>query len=917
MASQKGKSAVEKQLTEAKTIEATLKTTKSDADASKLIYKLCEIFHDVILADCNAALRKDVPGRLWYSCFYRRITDIRTRIVKDKSRLKKRKASGGDVEDLKQRLKNNEEGLKKFIQEALTFYKYIVDELEGLLMPASTQTQMSQSQHSQSQSQSQLQSQYVGNSPSKSSVRHGLVPTIHKLYIHVGDLHRYDEKYSQAEKAYTKASMLAPGKGNPYNQLGVVAQLKESGSGSQPLPAVAFYWYCRSLTATNGAFETSDGNVKRLFQTNEKWLDTHGHSFEGDLKNVLVGPDKEEAKRIKSLASRIVLSRFVKLHGCFYKNAPNEELADNLTNQIGEILEVNPFGDALLIKMVAMSAFSVWRSLEEKATNINIGVQSYSLILRLGEQFCSYLKNILEKAKSKLEKGGKSYNIRLLGPLLLLCEFISDGQKRDIFGNIDSDVLRRDINKFWSGVASVATMISTSSHLSQYSEVEESCDSDDDEDLLPEDMKPLSRGCIPFVFLDEESNAQTEQQTYVSPECAMDALGLSITQTQSQLSQKSKKSVASQKSNIRAEFETRLKLSRFNAFILHHIEIGDLSKDDANVIKASHDAMVDDFASTNINETLISADFGQMSQGNFSPEQDKKSDDKSGDVLMYKESGYGKPALLVPSAFLLGEEAEMKDDGSDLLKLSAMIDVNSRPKREMAKTNSRGDLLNPSTILHQIARNDTMPPDAVMEESKGDAHVTASSNILPPMSPQVNPILENAPVRPPPGFQSSGPPPVLPPAPYSASPHPAPMLPMDSYAVLHNNQGNMQMPQASPFQSSMAPPGFQSNQMSSPVPQTRNPFAQPTYPNGLHQQSRFSQSFGMNGMAGANNHLSSGNTLLPSFLQPPPTSLEQNGNIDLDSDQHDRFGLRSLGIFSDESSYTKPLPETRNPFAFD
>jgi len=185
------------------------------------------------------------------------------------------------------------------------------------------------------------------------------------------------------------------------------------------------------------------------------------------------------------------------------------------------------------------------------------------------------------------------------------------------------------------------------------------------------------------------------------------------------------------------------------------------------------------------------------------------------------------------------------------------------------------------------------------------------------MSPQVNPILENAPVRPPPGFQSSGPPPVLPPAPYSASPHPAPMLPMDSYAVLHNNQGNMQMPQASPFQSSMAPPGFQSNQMSSPVPQTRNPFAQPTYPNGLHQQSRFSQSFGMNGMAGANNHLSSGNTLLPSFLQPPQTSLEQNGNIDLDSDQHDRFGLRSLGIFSDESSYTKPLPETRNPFAFD
>lgn len=78
----------------------------------------------------------------------------------------------------------------------------------------------------------------------------GQIPILHRMYIYLGDLNRYSIAFTQAESSYLKASCLVPCKGNPYNQLAVVAQLKDP-TGTHPLPAIALYWYCRSLLAVH------------------------------------------------------------------------------------------------------------------------------------------------------------------------------------------------------------------------------------------------------------------------------------------------------------------------------------------------------------------------------------------------------------------------------------------------------------------------------------------------------------------------------------------------------------------------------------------------------------------------------------------------------------------------------------------
>ncbi len=928
------KMSLENQLAEATKIESALKTVKSEAESSKLRFKLCEIFHDIILEDCTTALRKDIPGRLWYSCFYKRIGEMRSRIVKDKARLKKRKANGEDSEEHHKRLANSEEGLKTFLGESLTFYKYFLDELQGMIMPPSSQTQISQFLPSQSQARSQSSqfSQSSTVSVSKSAQKN-VVPTIHKLYIHKGDLHRYEGNFSLAEKAYLNASSLAPGKGNPYNQLGVVAQLKEAAPGGHPLPAVAFYWYCRSLAATDGAFETSDGNVKRLFVANEKWLDSHGGNFQGSLRGSLEGSDKDQAKQIKSVASRIVLSRFVKFHGLLYQNKILDSIREELIYQIGEILDVNPFGDSLLIKMVGMNAFSVWRGLQKKdEKDRQVGVAAYAFMLQFGRQLCLRLQGILEKTKVKLESGGKCANIRLLGPLLLLCEYISEASQGSTLRRADIEPFLENIQTFWSAIANIANTINESSHLSNLADDADHDDNVSDEVTLPDDFKVLSKGFKPYLFLDENYTQSEKGTTYLSPEDATNALGLNASTNQSQMSQRSRKSLSSEKSHVRPDYEAKLKVARFNAFVSKHIEAGDLEENDG-CIQAAHECSRSEPESTNFGGTLITSDVENLSQGRFSIEDDDSStsvcdDDNDGrDVLVYKDSGQGKPALLVPNALLLGETTEKKDDGTELLKLSAMIDVDSTQNKTPDANDLTGDLLNSSAAFHQ-ATGAIKPPLEGVEETKVQLTEKQDGHILTPMATVEPDLKDKGPVRPPPGFQ--------PPAPaLQTSLYSAPQTSstpevayfgsnLNNYSlsshVQHDGRTiiNSQQPNHFPSYSNL-PPGFHQPHAynTNPPPQTRNPFASSSYGLEAHHTSRLSGSYGIN----------SSTYELPSFRhnhstkQSTSTGFEQNGTLDLDSDHHDRFGLRSLGIFSDESTSkhlesNNPLPQTSNPFVF-
>jgi len=148
------------------------------------------------------------------------------------------------------------------------------------------------------------------------SVNAGVVPTLFRLYIHLGDLHRYLSNFEFAESSYMKASSLAPGKGNPYNQLAVVAQLKDS-TGDHPLPAISLYWYCRSLLAVHDAFKTSKSNLERLFLLNSEWIRKNVQdSTKIDIDTS--GMNREQARAVKSSASRKFLSMFVDFHGLMF-----------------------------------------------------------------------------------------------------------------------------------------------------------------------------------------------------------------------------------------------------------------------------------------------------------------------------------------------------------------------------------------------------------------------------------------------------------------------------------------------------------------------------------------------------------------------------------------------------------------------
>lgn len=180
---QKKASYLKSQLTRAASLEAQLQQEKlHEATASSLRIQLCEVFSELILSNAEYSLKKDVYGRLWRNCFYARISELRSRISRER-----RKQNEAALEKL-------EGVLKTFLKEAVALYKYLTEKYESLLLPSESQDDDDMSLN-------------------------GVVAGLHRLYIYLGDLYRYDTSYTKAQECYEQASRLAPSKGNPYNQL--------------------------------------------------------------------------------------------------------------------------------------------------------------------------------------------------------------------------------------------------------------------------------------------------------------------------------------------------------------------------------------------------------------------------------------------------------------------------------------------------------------------------------------------------------------------------------------------------------------------------------------------------------------------------------------------------------------------------
>eukprot|EP00521_Asterionellopsis_glacialis_P013791 CAMPEP_0195304208 /NCGR_PEP_ID=MMETSP0707-20130614/34066_1 /TAXON_ID=33640 /ORGANISM="Asterionellopsis glacialis, Strain CCMP134" /LENGTH=176 /DNA_ID=CAMNT_0040367961 /DNA_START=178 /DNA_END=705 /DNA_ORIENTATION=- len=134
--------------------------------ASVIRTSLCEILSDVLLTDPTFAVRKDCPGRLWRHCFYGRINELRGRIAREKKKRSLKlsttesSSSSGGSED------KYEKNLSTFLSEAIKLYQYLVNMYESKIL-------------------------CVPQSPSQSpqTVPMGVIPGLHKMLIHLGDLH--------------------------------------------------------------------------------------------------------------------------------------------------------------------------------------------------------------------------------------------------------------------------------------------------------------------------------------------------------------------------------------------------------------------------------------------------------------------------------------------------------------------------------------------------------------------------------------------------------------------------------------------------------------------------------------------------------------------------------------------------------
>ncbi|KAL3812175.1 hypothetical protein ACHAXA_011861 [Cyclostephanos tholiformis] len=309
-----------------------------EKNLQSLRLQLCSILSDVMLVDPIVAEKHDAPGRLWKGCFYGRINELRSRISKEKIRAKRRHhgqsgggggGGGGDpiaggASDLPggKIVADLEGQLSKFLDEAIQLYKYIIERYVVELTPPSSQ------------------SQSVDEEGERDRAR-VIVSSLHRMHIHLGDLHRYSSSHGLAEACYLRASRLSPGSGNAYNQLAVVAQTQIQTMGmscpagkSDDMVVVALYYYARSLMSTEEPFDTSRSNLTRLYEANRRWLgehsrvddddrdfdNRHAHSAVDDGTTMSRREQKEQREwmqRERAVANRRWLARFVDLQWDF------------------------------------------------------------------------------------------------------------------------------------------------------------------------------------------------------------------------------------------------------------------------------------------------------------------------------------------------------------------------------------------------------------------------------------------------------------------------------------------------------------------------------------------------------------------------------------------------------------------------
>ncbi|KAL3940076.1 MAG: hypothetical protein SGBAC_005308 [Bacillariaceae sp.] len=483
---------ISSRLKEADDLEQKLKACSNDENASAHQHRLCEVFGDVLMSDPVAAKKNDVSARLWNICFYKGISQLRSKI----SRAKRNK----DQETLKRLTRD----FKSRCEGGIELYKYLKAHFQAKLL---SQTSQSHTQESGTQESS------VDSVEGVSKSLEGVVESLYKVYIYLGDLHRYGENFGKAEDCYYNAAKLAPGKGNPYNQLAVVTQTKDP-----KMSCNALHWYCRSILATHQSFGTSPDNLERLFVANEGYLNEHSRNpkppiYKAEQKRK---SSSELVRAQQQAATKSCLAHFVdmlhhitgmrKQDDAQANEADEESIRSKMSDVMASfesLLQATAFSDALLFKIVQICAF-VYEVCRDKT--IISRELSRDCLLMTGATLATRLNSILTRMLDKNRAG----SIRFLLPYQILCEFLSQieaskGKENDYFW------------KTFCQIANLLVQLSTRAQVAPNSYVF------DGEVIVPLKEYQQLRGYRPFNFLYKN---YAEGNPYISPEDAIDALDL-------------------------------------------------------------------------------------------------------------------------------------------------------------------------------------------------------------------------------------------------------------------------------------------------------------------------------------------------------------------------------------------------------
>eukprot|EP00934_Nitzschia_sp_Nitz4_P006590 Nitzschia sp. Nitz4//scaffold16_size188269//171356//173584//NITZ4_001818-RA/size188269-processed-gene-0.71-mRNA-1//-1//CDS//3329538598//6580//frame0 len=464
------------------------KMIKSEEEqAARLRSHLCEVFSDILISDPVTGLQCDCTGRLWKCCFYGPINVWRRKVSHEKRKnLPTFHATS--------------QSFKRFLNEAVTLYDYIIAQYRNKLLPSVS-----------NQDESQLSTQ---GSTQTVSQQNGVVPILLNLYLNMGDLHRYADAFNKAESCYLNASKLAPGLGSPYNQLAVVCQTKDTS-----LSCAALYYYARSLLCTHESSGISSGNLERLFSINREALKNHSRT---ELPPVLPVPNKKTPADMqrarKTATNKACLSFFVDLHADLFQQTLEYNSEESMKKRMSGILksfesllEVSGLSDSLITKMLVINVFSV------EVTKSKLGYLNQALavqfFLDFGASLATRLMTLLAKIKNSKSPSLTS-SIRLLAPFCVFCEYLGNSH----FGEGHSE------SPIWHDFVSVVNVLR---------DLKESLEppagwEGGKTNVCPDELRQL-KGFTPFNFLFpdyENSNPHVDNLV------ALDVLNLTQTQTE-------------------------------------------------------------------------------------------------------------------------------------------------------------------------------------------------------------------------------------------------------------------------------------------------------------------------------------------------------------------------------------------------